>query len=152
MTKILKLAIVVLVIYFVLTNYESWVENISNLGQDLSRKGDSVSQGLCVRAAEEASEAFARGMRDYAQPPIDLEAWDDFLERVKERVYQADSRCDCPRNSCLRASEALAELSQLIEVFDGSLRGNRTPVDVARRQETIDRMLRRARELDRQGD
>ena len=151
MSKILKLAIVALIVYVVFINYETWVDNVANIGQDLSRTGEPIAQGLCVHAAEGASESFAKGLRDYSSPPVDLEAWEVFLEGVKERIYRAESLCDCPRDSCVRATEALSELNQLMEDFDGTLRGDPGSLNPARRQETIDRMLKRARELDRQG-
>lgn len=151
MSKILKLALLLLVAYLVFANYESWVDSISELGQGLSRTNEPVSEGGCVAAAETASEAFAVGMRNYASPPVDMDAWDEFLEGVKERVYEADTSCNCARDSCVKAMEALTELNLLIEDFDGSLRGTSMPLNPARRQETIDRMLKRARELDRQG-
>ena len=152
MKKLLQLAIVALIAYFVFTNYESWVDSIANIGQDLSRTGEPVTQGLCVTAAERAGETFSRGMRDYASPPVDLDAWDQFVEEVKERIYRAEIHCECPRDSCARAVEAMSELNHLIEGFDNSLRGGNLTLDPGRRMETIDSMLKRARELDRQGN
>ena len=152
MSKILKLALLLLLAYVVATNYESWVDSISQIGQDLSRTGEPVSESQCVGAAELASESFSRGMRDYVQPPINIDAWDMFLEGVKEKIYHADVRCDCARDSCIKAQEALNELNHLMADFDGSLRGANNVPNAARRQETIDRALRRARELDRQGN
>ncbi len=153
MFKIFKLALLALLAYFAYNNYASWVDSVSGIGQDLSRTGESVSQGLCVPAAEKASEAFGRGMRNYASPPIDIDAWDEFLDGVKGQIYRAETHCDCPRDSCQKAGEAINELNILIEEFDGSLRGdNVAPLNAARRQETIDKILKRARELDRQGN
>ncbi len=81
-----------------------------------------------------------------------MESWDLFMERLKGQLYDADTECGCPRDSCQKATEALSELNALIADFDNSLRGSGMPLNPARRQETIDRLLRRARELDRQGN
>ncbi|MCP3963901.1 MAG: hypothetical protein GY719_39195 [bacterium] len=152
MGKIIKYAIFAVVIYLIYVNAPTWIENISDLGSGLGRKGSSVGAGRCVTAAETASESFSRELRDYSKPPIDMESWDLFMERLKGQLYDADTECGCPRDSCQKATEALSELNALIADFDNSLRGSGMPLNPARRQETIDRLLRRARELDRQGN
>ncbi len=151
MGKLIKYGIILLLAYVVYTEGPKWVEQIGDLGSGLNRTSTSVGQGRCVRAAEIASETFTRGMRDFSQPPINLDAWDRFNEGLKGQMYDAESECSCPRDSCQRAAEALSELNALISDFDGSLRGSGLPLNPARRQETIDRFLKRARELDRQG-
>ncbi len=152
MSKIFKIGIVVVVVYFGIKQVPPLVDKISEMGEGLSRKGDSVSQGQCVPAAERASEAFAVEMRNYPRPPFDLDAWEYSLERVREHTYEAESRCACGLDSCVRATEALNELDALISEFDDSLRGEGMPLNPARRQETINRLLKRAREFDRQGN
>ncbi len=152
MGKIIKYGILAVLVYFAIQKAPLAVEWATDLGSGLNRKSVSVSQGLCVAAAERASENFSRGLRDYSKPPFDLDAWALFVERVHGDIYTADDRCDCPRSSCLRASEAIAELTSLVADFDSSLKGEGMPLNPARRQETIDRFLKRAREFDRQGD
>ncbi len=153
MKKILQLGVVALLVYLAIQNVPTWVDKISEMGEDLSRKGDSVSQGQCVPAAERASESFVAEMRNYPRPPFDLDAWDLSLERVREHTYEAESQCGaCGLDSCVRATEALHELDALIADFDDSLRGEGMPLNPARRQETINRLLKRARDFDRQGN
>lgn len=152
MKKIIQYGILALVVYVVVTTAPKWIENVSELGSDLSRKGPELGQGRCVATAEGASETFGRGLRNFSSPPVDVDSWDVFMEGLKEKMYDAETECDCSRDSCQRASEALAELRQLIDDFDGSLRGSNMPLNPARRQETIDRLLKRAREFDRQGN
>ncbi len=152
MSKILKLALLAGLVYLMIQEGPSLVEKISNMGSDLGRKSGSVSKSFCVTAAEKASESFAEGLRDFSDPPIDLDAWDEFVERVRGDIYDAQDRCDCPRNSCQRATEAIDELTALMADFTNSLKGDSLPLNPARRQETIDRFLKRAREYDRQGD
>lgn len=152
MKKIIQYAIAALVVYFVVTQAPKWVENVSELGSGLGRKGPALGQGRCVATAESASETFGRGLRNFSSPPVDIDAWEVFVEGLKEKMYDADTECNCPRDSCQRASEALEELDRLIDDFDGSLKGSGMPLNPARRQETIDRLLKRAREFDRQGN
>ena len=151
MGKLLKYGIVILLAYFAYTEGPQLVENIGDLGSGLNRKATSIGEGRCVVAAEDASEAFARGLRDFSKPPVNMDAWDRFMEGLKGKLYDAESECSCPRDSCQRATDALNELNSLIADFDGSLRGSGLPLNPARRQETIDFFLKRARELDRQG-
>lgn len=153
MKKILQLGIFALVVYVAYQQIPTVVDKISEMGEGLSRKGDSVSQGQCVPAAERATESFASEIRNYPKPPFDIDAWDLSMERVREHVYDAESRCSaCGLDSCVRATEALSELDALIADFDDSLRGEGMPLNPARRQETINRLLKRAREFDRQGN
>ncbi len=152
MGKILKVAVFALLIYVAIKEVPPLVDKVSEMGEGLSRKGGSVSQGDCVPAAEAASESFTNEMRNYTKPPFDLDAWDLSMERVREYVYEAESKCSCGRDSCVRATQALDELNGLIDEFDNSLRGEGMPLNPARSQETIGRMLKRAREFDRQGN
>ena len=152
MGNILKIGIAVLVVYLAITQVPSLVDKISEMGEDLSRKGDSVGQGQCVPAAERASDTFVDEMRKYPKPPFDIDAWEFSMERVQEHLYDAQDRCGCSLDSCVRATEALQELEALIADFDDSLRGDSAPLNPARRQETINRLLKRAREFDRQGN
>ncbi len=152
MKRIIQLAVLAALIYVVVQQAPQLVENVSDLGSGLSRRGSSVGLGACVVAAEGASETFGRELRQFSDPPIDLEAWDLFIEGLKEQIYHAEAECSCPRTSCERATEALGELNRLIADFDNSLRGSGVPLNPARQQETIDRLLKRAREFDRQGN
>ena len=152
MGKVVRYVVLALLVYLAWQKAPELAEWATNLGSGLSRKSVSISQSLCVSAAERASEKFSGGLRDFSKPPIDLEAWDSFVEKVREDIYDAESRCKCPKSSCQRASDALAEVNSLIANFDNSLKGQGVPMNPARQQETIDRFLRRARELDRQGD
>ncbi len=152
MSKIIKLGVFVLLVYLAITKLPPLVEKVTDMGSGLGRKSSSVSESQCVSAAEKASENFAVELRNYSRPPVDLKAWDLSMERVRGNIYDAESRCDCDRNSCQRASEAIAELNGLIAAFDNSLRGDSMPLNPARQQETIDRLLKRARDFDRQGD
>ena len=151
MTKIIKYAILAAVVYWIYTQAPAWVEKVTDMGSGLGRTGSSVGLGRCVTAAERASETFGRELRNFSRPPVDMEAWDRFMEDLQSQLWDADSECSCPRESCLKAAEALSELNALIDDFDGNLRGSGMALNPARRQETINSFLKRARELDRQG-
>ena len=152
MGKILKIGVFVLVIYVGIKQVPPLVDKVSEMGEGLSRKGSSVSQGSCIPAAERASESFIQEMRNYQKPPFDLDAWDLSMERVREHMYDAEDRCNCGLDSCQRGQQALTALDSLIADFEDSLRGDGMPLNPARRQETIDRLLKRGRELDRRGN
>lgn len=152
MIKLIKLAIVIGIVYLVVTQAKPFVERVTEVGDGLSRRSPGVSQGHCLRTADGASESFGREMRNFAKPPFDLDEWDRFLEDWKGQLYEAESACSCPRSSCQRASEALAALSDLVEDFDNSLRGGPPASRVADRMDRVNRLLKRARDLDRQGD
>lgn len=152
MGKIIKYGIVALLVYFAYTEWPTLLESIDDFGSDLSRTSSSVGQGRCIPAAEAASDAFSRGLRDFSDPPIDMDAWDRFREVVKGKRYDAEAACNCARDSCQRATEALSELASLVADFDNSLRGEGVPLNPSRQQETINRFLKRARDLDRQGN
>lgn len=151
MSKVFKYGILAILIYVAIKEVPPLIDQVSEMGSGLSRKSASVSETQCISTAERASQGFVREMRNYSQPPFDLDSWDLAMEGVREHVYDAQSRCDCGRDSCQRATEALDELNLLIADFDNGLRGDGAPLNPARRQETIDRLLKRARELDRQG-
>ncbi len=152
MSKLIKIGVLVLLVYLAITKLPPLLDKVTDMGSGLGRKSSSVSQSQCVSAAERASESFTDEMRNYSRPPIDLEAWSQSLESVRAHINEADARCNCDRSSCHRAAEALGELNGLIAEFDNSLRGDGVPMNPARRQETIDRLLKRAREFDRQGN
>ncbi len=152
MSKLIKLGVFVLLVYLAITKLPPLIDKISDMGSGLGRKASSVNQSQCISAAERASENFTQEMRNFSRPPFDIDAWNRAMDSVRGDINDADSRCACPRSSCQRASEAISELNALISAFDNSLRGDGTPVSAARRQETIDQLLKRAREFDRQGD
>ena len=152
MSKIFKLGLLALLVYLMIQEGPALVEKISELGAGLGRKGAAINQSECVTAAERASETLAKGLRKFSEPPIDVKEWDRFTERVREKIYEAQDRCDCPRPSCDRANEAVEEVNNLMVDFTNNLRGDSIALNPANRQETIDRMLKRAREYDRQGD
>ncbi len=156
MGKIIKWVVIIGLAYFAFTEGPGLVERIGDgagdLGSGLNRGAASLGQGRCVKAAERASERFHRGLRDYSKPPIDMDSWARFTESLKGLIYDAESECNCPQDSCQRATDALTELNSLVTDFDSSLRGTGMPLNPARRQETIDRFLKRARELERQGN
>ena len=152
MNKIFKLGILALLVYLIIQEGPALVEKVSDMGAGLGRKGSAIGQSECVTAAERASEALAKGLRNFSEPPIDVNAWDRFTEGVREKIYEAQDRCACPRPSCERANEAVEEVSNLMADFTNNLRGDSIALNPAHRQETIDRMLKRAREYDRQGD
>ncbi|MEM7586744.1 MAG: hypothetical protein AAF560_25365 [Acidobacteriota bacterium] len=156
MGKIVKWLIIAGLAYLAYTEGPGIVERVGqgfgDVGSGLSRQATSLGKGRCLQAAESASERFSEGLRDFSEPPIDLPSWERFNENLRGLIYDAESECSCPRDSCTRAMDAINELNSLIADFDGSLRGSGQPLNPARRQETIDRFLKRARDLERQGN
>lgn len=153
---IVKLLVVAVLLWFAVTEGWPWLK------RELDRMGHrspaaEVEEGAgegteCVIAAGRASEALGETLRRFRTPPYDLGAWENATTALEDRIWTAESACGCALDSCGRASEALAELRDLVHSVDGVVRGDATAFrNPARQQERIDELLDQARDLARQG-
>jgi hypothetical protein len=105
------------------------------------------SAGSCVRSAEQASEAWGSGLRQFVNPPVDLGAWSSFRNGVDVKINEAETDCGCESQSCMKAKEAMRDLRGLVADFDNALRNNQPLDDVVQRQEAIDMKINTASAL-----
>jgi hypothetical protein len=107
-----------------------------------SSSGTGTLQAACVPAAERASDAWGNGLRQFINPPYDLEAWSTFRNDVETRISSAESACSCPADSCVKSRDAMRDLRALMTDMDASIRsGSPPPSDVVQRQEAIDNQI-----------
>jgi len=101
----------------------------------------------CASAAAAASEAWGSGVGRFANPNVDMSAWEEFRSRVDQQARRAQERCLCGDSACNTAKNALADLRGLVSEMDSSLRsGSPPPSDLVQRQEAIDNAINSARE------
>jgi hypothetical protein len=109
--------------------------------------GQDTQQALhCVTVAESANSDFARGMRQFTQPPVDTGLWSTFMIQTGGQLSSADSACRCPHEACLTATAALLEQRSLLNQFDNMIRGTSAGIsNPATSLERIHNLLARAR-------
>jgi len=151
MPTIVKLAVLAAVLYF---GYTQLLPRLRETGDRTESTLNSLGEdgGNCLGLADQASETFGGGMRDFSRPPIDEGAWDSFASRVYDRISEAQDACSCALASCQRAGDALAALSGMVSDFDSAVRGGTPPLNAARAQEEVNSLLNEARSLARQGN
>ena len=106
----------------------------------------------CVGNAEQASNSWNSGLREFINPPFDLASWEDFRSRTQQSIDYVEQKCTCGAASCASARQAMSELRALMFDMDGSVRsGAPPPAGIVQRQEAVDNALTEAREQLRQG-
>ena len=144
--RILIVAVVVVAWKMVLPRFQN--ANLGSLTSTTKTGGDDS----CVRAAEQASETWGSGLRQFVNPPYDLDAWSSFRGRVDAKIDTANSACNCPAASCDAAKGAMRDLRALAGDLDSAIRsGGSLPGDVVQRQEAIDNQITNAGDLARSG-
>lgn len=148
MDRFVKLAVLVVVLYFGVTQVVPWVKE--ELGIGVARDFSGGGGGGCVAVAEAASRDFGSGIRQFSRPPIDVESWDRVERQLSGSIYEAESACSCPEESCEKAREALDELRSILYDFDAGFRGQQpVPLNAARQMQRIDALLAEAGNLER---
>jgi hypothetical protein len=158
---ILKVLALLVLAYFAVTEGWPWLRDQFGLGGSrsvASEEGDAgggegeEGGGRCVALATRASEALGAEIRNFRQPPYDLDAWGAAVAGLEDRAAAAETACGCPAESCETATAALVELRELVAAVDGVIRGEATSFrNPARSQDRIDDLLDRARDLAREG-
>ena len=142
--------VVVVAIAFALWKYGvPWVKEKT---AGVTSPAASASGGSsCVRSAERASETWGRGLRQFANPPYDLNAWSSFRTNVESQLNAADVECACAGESCEKARGAMRDLRQLMNDLESTIRNGSDASDFVQRQESIDTRINEAAELARAG-
>src|SRR5438093_9510287 len=140
---LIKWVIVIAVIVLIWMKFVPWLKE-----RHSASTSTAESPGVaCASAAAAASEAWGSGVGRFANPNVDMSAWDEFRSRVDQQARRAQERCLCGDSACNRARGALADLRGLISELDSSLRsGSPPPSDLVQRQEAIDNAINSARE------
>jgi hypothetical protein len=145
--RILIVAVIVIAWKVVLPRFQK-----ADLGSLSSTTKTSGADNSCVRAAEQASETWGSGLRQFMNPPYDLDAWSSFRGRVDAKIDAANSACSCSAASCDAVKSAMRDLRSLVSDFDSAIRsGGSLPGDVVQRQEAIDNQITSAGDLVRSG-
>ncbi len=151
MERILKLALVLVLLYLGWTRGLPWLEQRFGGGGGGGGAAGDGEGGRCAAAAEGANDAFAAEIRRFPAPPVDPDAWGEAMATIEGRLDGARSACRCPLDSCARAAEALDEIADLVARFDDGVRGGGVPLNPARDQVRIERLLGEAKSLARRG-
>ena len=137
--KTLIKLVIAAVVLFVL-----WKQGLPWLTKQQSAKpGASTSAGTnCVFEARGASDYWGGTLAHFANPPYDMQAWDDFKSKVDARIGRAEEKCSCEEDACKLGKQAVAELRGLVGEMDSAIRnGLSPPSDAVQRQERIDNAI-----------
>ena len=160
MVRVARMLVIVLLLYFALTEGVPWVRKYvgditkdSLTGRELP---DNDGPRLCVFLAEDASEAIGVQIRHITPSATAPEVWDETSLTLNGFIRDAESSCSCADPACGAARRALSEMEALVSTFDGLVRGKQTgTMNLARHQENIQLALGQARGLvdqSRQGE
>lgn len=140
----MRIVVVVAIAYVAWKYVVPWVKQQGGRGSETTT---ASAGGACVRSAESASEAWGSGLRQFVNPPYDLDAWSSFRGNVESEINAADANCDCAAESCEKARVAMRELRSLVSDLDSTIRSGSDASDFVQRQERIDNAINEAAEL-----
>jgi hypothetical protein len=147
---VVKLIVVALLLLFLYKKGLPWWK-----GRETSKSHSAATatdEHDCAAAAAAASEKWGSGLSQFSSPTPDLGAWSSFRSSVDSAISSATHECAASSESCVKGREAMQELSKVVADFDSAIRaGNGVPNDVVQHQESIDNLIDRARELQREG-
>ena len=148
-SRIVKLAVVVAVVYFGYTQILPWIQDIRTGpgGSGSAASGfDDGGAARCIDLARRASSTLGSEMRRYTKPPFDLADWSASVNKVEMKIYAADSDCRCSAPGCDRARQALSEIKGVLAHFDNMVRGDASGFsNPADQLQEADRLLEEAR-------
>lgn len=143
--RLLAVAILVLVGYYVVTQGLPWLETAMGSGAGGAAAEDSES-ARCIAEAGAASDAIADELIPNARPPVDSGVWGTVLVRVAGALAAAENACSCPTAACAKGLDAVYELRAMFDELDDVARGNPAGIgNPARRQERVYVLLDQAR-------
>jgi hypothetical protein len=150
MNRLARLVVLAVVIIVGVRWGVPWLEKTFGGAKD--RVAHKSGDNSCVRSAQEASETWGGGLKNFVNPPYDLGAWGSFRADVEAKISTAESSCTCADESCTKVRDAMRDLRGLVLDLDGAIRGSGSmPGDVVQRQESIDNRINEADDLVRSG-
>lgn len=148
MNRFIRIAIILVVVFFVSKHVLRMVKKQDSGGTTSTTRSDNS----CVRGAERASEKWGSGLRQFVNPPYDLNAWSSFRSDVESNINAAEIACDCTAESCEKARSAMRDLRALTNDLDSAIRNGSDASGFVERQEAIDNRISEASELARDRD
>jgi len=148
MLKIVRLAVIALVLYVIVNETSPWV--MSQLGSRSLQSADT-GPARCVHLGDEANNRFGERVGRVSGPGADPGVWGDFLGDVRGRIGDAQARCTCTQASCRKALQAMTDLEDLLNELDVRFRGGVMERNAVNRQIEINELLNEARALARDG-
>jgi hypothetical protein len=147
--RLIKWIVIIAIVVFAWKVGVPWVQNqkIGGSSASISNVGDESCAGL----AERASEAWGRGLSQFANPPYDLNAWSAFRTGVDGQIAMAEAKCSSASESCQKVRGAMGELHGLVSDLDSTIRNGSSPDNLVARQERIDNTINEARDLQNAG-
>ncbi len=149
--RIVKLAVAVVILFVAWKYVLPRVKQQHGGGATQATAIPSSSGGSCVQSALQASETWGSGLRQFVNPPYDVNAWTSLQSSVTMRITAAESDCSCASDSCGKARDAMRDLRALVNDFDSTVRNGSDPSEFVQRQEAIDNRINEAADLARDG-
>ena len=144
MSRIVKLLLVVAVAIVVWKYVVPWVKQ---QGSGPAATTAASGSGSCVQSAQRTSETWGSGLRQFVNPPYDLNAWATFRGKVDSSINAAEADCDCAGEACEKARGAMRDLRALVSDLDSTIRNGSDASDFVQRQERIDNTINEAAAL-----
>lgn len=149
MGRIVRILVVVALVFAAWKYVVPWVKKQGGGAEPAA--SSASGGGSCVQRAERASETWGGGLRQFVNPPYDLNAWSEFRGRVDSSINAAEAECDCAGESCEKARSAMRDLRALVSDLDSTIRNGSAASDLVQRQERIDDRINEAAQLARDG-
>ena len=147
--RLIKWIVIIAIVFFAWKVVVPWVkaQKLPGNSASISNVGDESCAGL----AERASEAWGRGLAQFANPPYDTNAWSAFRFGIDTQIAKAEAKCSCPSESCQKVRSAMGDLRGLVSDLDNTIRNGASPDNLVARQENIDNRINEARDLQNAG-
>ncbi|HYC58743.1 MAG TPA: hypothetical protein VEK79_04180 [Thermoanaerobaculia bacterium] len=149
--RIVKWLLILGLVVFAWRVFLPWMKQ-QKLGGESRVSISQLGDDSCSGEAERASEQWGSGLVRFVNPPYDIDAWSTFRAGVDSRISIAESKCNCPRESCAKVRNAMSDLRSLVADLDNAIRTGSSPGgNIVQRQEHIDTLIEESRELMRAG-
>jgi hypothetical protein len=148
MNRLVKLVVLVAIVFVAWKYVVPWIKQ---QGGGAANTTAANGSGSCVQSAQRASEKWGGGLRQFANPPYDLNAWSSFRAGVESSIGSAESDCACAAESCQKARAAMHDLRALVSDLDSTIRNGSDASDFVQRQQAIDNRINEAEDLARAG-
>ncbi len=142
-STLVKIVVAAAVILFLWKQGLPWLQKHEQTTSPSAGTSAGTSSGTnCVFEARGTSDYWGGTIGRFANPPYDMQAWNDFKSHVNDRLSRAEQKCSCEEDSCKLGRQAMDELRSLADEMDSSIRSSAPPpLDAVQRQERIDNAI-----------